>query len=106
MSIATSIATLIDVQNRCSRLNTVLALPRKSGPEVGPAHEDRLHLPPEGIAEALLGEPLRAGPRPQRVEAPLEGLEAAERIDQGVGRGRLEEDAGLWRECLQRPAPG
>src|SRR5678815_501789 len=64
--------TLIDVQNRCSRLNTVPALPRKPVEQVGTGGDQRLHLSPHGRPEALLGEePARRGTaRGRRRRAP------------------------------------
>src|SRR5215472_7119210 len=78
VSITTSMATLIDVQNRCSRLNTAPALPRKPVAEVSAAGEQRLYPDLHGIAEALLGELLRPGAGSSRIEAALEGLEPPE----------------------------
>src|SRR5215472_3946405 len=99
-------AILIDVQKRCSRLNTVPGLPRKSVAEVRAAREQRLHLRPDGGPETLFREQLRAGPGPHRVEAALGRLEPVDGLHQRLRRRILEEDAGLRAERLQRATPG
>src|SRR5262249_52267769 len=104
VSITTSMGTLIDVQNRCSRVNTTLALPRKTGPQVRAAREERLHPAPDGGPETLLGEELRTRAGGRRVEAPLERVELDERAGQRLRGRRLEEEPGVGREGLQRPA--